>query len=443
MDADAGHLTQVHGEPLYLTFAVLPDYHGAGLNFGGIIPIPPSLFFPQKVDLQTQTRRCNDQDPSQQSRFASYDPNDLDVLPMRWGDSRCGSCNSNTRQDDETSMKNMTRWTQEIYRSLLLLVLMLVNLSCDDFGVNSAIGWTFYRDALLLYSNAEGVQVLNLKTGQRTVVAKNGEIIDYYPTAAGNPRSDAAKARWSPDGQRIVYVEGDGGTDYSQITVMNSDGRNKRVIVSEGIPFAPNWSPDAFEIIYQKSPAKFGANYEIFVIGADGTNERQLTNRPGFDGQPAFSRDSDEIIYAAEPLSPTYTIQLFMVKKDGTGVEQLTQPTRSLRQASGPSWSRHSDEIVFSGKDSTEPDCEIYLLKEQDRKIGQLTNHIASANQWVDNLSASWSNDGKLIVYSQHHRRVSPGPSPLPSVWVMKPDGSTQTQILDNAQDPDLFLRSQ
>ena len=71
MDADAGHLTQVHEEPFYLAFAALPGYHGAAvLNICGyrsyppISVLPPSCSSYNRSILQTQTRRCTDQDSS-------------------------------------------------------------------------------------------------------------------------------------------------------------------------------------------------------------------------------------------------------------------------------------------------------------------------------------------------------------------------------------------
>ena len=41
-------------------------------------------------------------------------------------------------------------------------------------------------DARLLYSNSEGVHVLDLRTGKAAVVAMNGEVMDYYFLAYTN-----------------------------------------------------------------------------------------------------------------------------------------------------------------------------------------------------------------------------------------------------------------
>ncbi|MBK7256278.1 MAG: PD40 domain-containing protein [Ignavibacteriae bacterium] len=332
----------------------------------------------------------------------------------------------------------MTQW---ILRLSLLLVLMVIAQCCDDFGLEPAIGWSDYREARLLYSNAEGVQVLDLKSGKRTVLAKNGERIEYYHIASANPRSDAANARWSPDGTKIIYVEGISETDYSQITIMNVDGTDKRVVVADGAPLKPNWSPNGSELVYQKSPAGFGANHQIYIIGVDGSNERRVTFRDGQDSQPAYSGDGDAIVYTSDISGATFTRQLFMIRIDGTDSEQLTYPTGRTQLASGPSSSRRSDMIVFSGKDHVEPDLEIFLIGESDRSIIQLTNRVASGGSWINNAAASWSNDGKLVVYTQHAFGLVSGLRPLPSVWVMKADGSAQTLIIENAQDPDLFLK--
>lgn len=332
------------------------------------------------------------------------------------------------------------RWLKQHAHQPAVFCFSLFIVSCD-IGVTPEVEWHRYREAKLLFSNIEGVNVNDLMTGRTTVVAKNGDIIDYNPPANGNSRSNAGEARWSPDGRKIVYVEGDGGTDYSQLTVMDSDGRNKRVIVSEGIPSEPNWSPDGLEIVYQRSPAKFGANYEIFVIKADGTNERQLTNRQGWDGLPDFSRDGQKIVFSSETTDTVYTIHLFMINKDGSGLEQLTRRSDSLRNATGPSWSPLSEEIVFSGRQNDDFENELYLISLPSRLISQLTLRTASGNHWDDNNAPRWSNDGQLILYYQYPNSILPGSRPPPSVWIMRPDGTDQKRIIENAKHPDLYVR--
>jgi len=297
-----------------------------------------------------------------------------------------------------------------------------------------------YRESKLLYSNAEGIHLLDLKTRKNTILAKNGEVMDYYPYGTGYLRSFADAARWSPDGKMIVYVEEDGGTDYSQITIMDEDGKNKRIIVSEGIPFEPSWSPDGLEIVYTKSLAKFRSNPEVFLINADGTNERQLTNLPGDVSLPGFSRDGQKIIFSSEVTDTVYNRQLYIMNRDGSNIEQLTYPNELFTDAGGASWSPVTDVIAFSGKDGKEPDYEIYLLILSNNQILKLTNKdVIDLNLWNDNVFVKWSNGGGFIMYTQYTNELASDSHPSPSIWGMKSDGSEQQQIISNAQKADLF----
>ena len=45
---------------------------------------------------------------------------------------------------------------------------------------------------------------------------------------------------------------------------------------------------------YEKDPASFG---EIYIMNADGSNVRRLTNEPGYDGGPFFSPDGSRVVW--------------------------------------------------------------------------------------------------------------------------------------------------
>ena len=85
---------------------------------------------------------------------------------------------------------------------------------------------------------------------------------------------------WSPGGDQIVFVTVEGCGQPScprAIRVMSASGANtKRIFFAEGkIVTHPAWSPDGRQIA-------FGSNrdggMDIFVMNADGSNVRNLTN---------------------------------------------------------------------------------------------------------------------------------------------------------------------
>ena len=78
---------------------------------------------------------------------------------------------------------------------------------------------------------------------------------------------------YSPDGSRIVFESDRSGTQ--QVYVMNADGSNQRRISFGGGRFAtPVWSPRGDLIAF----THLGGKFSVGVMGADGSNPRDLTN---------------------------------------------------------------------------------------------------------------------------------------------------------------------
>ena len=64
---------------------------------------------------------------------------------------------------------------------------------------------------------------------------------------------------------------------------MNADGTNFVQLTDNAVfDGGPNFSPDGQKILFIRSLGP-GQGQELFSMNADGTNERQLTNTPGFN----------------------------------------------------------------------------------------------------------------------------------------------------------------
>jgi Tol biopolymer transport system component len=120
----------------------------------------------------------------------------------------------------------------------------------------------------------------------------NGEI--YVMNADGSDlqritQTDAIEADplWSPDGKRILFVSQFGFTEPSSIGIVNADGSDLHYIVERAAfnAFA-RWSPDGALIAYV-SPVQDGS-LEVYVINADGSHPRRLTNNTDIDIYPVW-----------------------------------------------------------------------------------------------------------------------------------------------------------
>jgi hypothetical protein len=75
---------------------------------------------------------------------------------------------------------------------------------------------------------------------------------------------------WSPDGKHFVFVA------FGGIWVSDTDGRNVRFLTDSGeVANFPVWSPDGKQIAFHRFRGS-GASYDVWVIDADGTDERLL-----------------------------------------------------------------------------------------------------------------------------------------------------------------------
>lgn len=108
---------------------------------------------------------------------------------------------------------------------------------------------------------------------------------------------DYFTASFSPDGTRLAF---DKGTDSGfGIFVMNVDGSDVRRISTGTSDYSPSWSPDGTRIVFTRQEQ--GAESDIYVMDADGSNVNRLTN----DGQGVtnldaeFSPDGARIAYVA------------------------------------------------------------------------------------------------------------------------------------------------
>lgn len=152
-----------------------------------------------------------------------------------------------------------------------------------------------------------------------------------------------AEGTVSPDGEKIVFTSTRDGD--LEIYTMNLDGSNQTRLTHElGYDGGAFFSPDSQWIVYRAShpstPEAIEAyqtliaqnlvrpdDLEIWVMRADGTEKRQITDLGGANWAPFFHPSGDRIIFASDldnqnPRVPNF--ELYMVNLDGTGLERLT-----------------------------------------------------------------------------------------------------------------------
>jgi Tol biopolymer transport system component/Zn-dependent M28 family amino/carboxypeptidase len=119
------------------------------------------------------------------------------------------------------------------------------------------------------------------------------------------------------------------------------DGSNLRQLTkTNGYDAEGSYSPDGSKIVfcslraafpleklsaedrkhYETDPAYFG---DIYIMDADGSNQRRLTSTPGYDGGPFFSPDGHRIIWRRFETSGAIA-DVYTMKLDGSDERRLT-----------------------------------------------------------------------------------------------------------------------
>jgi Tol biopolymer transport system component len=137
---------------------------------------------------------------------------------------------------------------------------------------------------------------------------------------------------WSPDGQRLVYrTSAETGKGLRII-----DLATERVIELTNGPQTDNfpaWSPVGDQIAFTSD---LDGDYEIYTIRPDGTNLKRLTQSPGNDAHLAWSHDGKWIAFASartgftdemvlHPYNGQATGEIFVMRADGSDLRRLTE----------------------------------------------------------------------------------------------------------------------
>jgi TolB protein len=149
-----------------------------------------------------------------------------------------------------------------------------------------------------------------------------------------------AEAVVSPDGKRIVFTSlKDGDLD---IYTMNVDGSDvRRLTTTPGYDGGPWWSPDGTKIVYRAWHPVDSAltsyrdllaqrlvrpnRMELWVMNADGSDQRQITRLGGANFGPSWTPDGRRIVFSSNYRQPrSGNFDLFLVNVDGSGLEQVT-----------------------------------------------------------------------------------------------------------------------
>lgn len=186
---------------------------------------------------------------------------------------------------------------------------------------------------------------------------KQQEELDFR--ASGKQR----RYSWDYDENFDIYVKDLDGDRYTRLT-------EARGYDAEG-----SYSPDGSQIVFASNRRAYDRELsareterfkldpaymiDLYIMDADGSNVRRLTEEPGYDGGPFFSPDGERICWRRFS-EDGLTAEIYTMKTDGSDVRRLT----NLGKMSwAPFYHRSGDYLVFTTNRHGFGNFELYLVR--------------------------------------------------------------------------------
>ena len=132
------------------------------------------------------------------------------------------------------------------------------------------------------------------------------------------------------------------------------------------MPSSPRWSPDGSRIAYvlTKADLEKGAyDSNVWLIGADGKNQRQLTHARGADTRPRWSPDGESIAFLSDRDGK---LAIWRIDPDGGEPRKLVDPPTAVRAFE---WSPDGKAIAFTRVDEMTPEEEKRAKEKDDARV--------------------------------------------------------------------------
>ena len=206
---------------------------------------------------------------------------------------------------------------------------------------------------------------------------------------------------WAPSARAIAYTSWRRG--FQDVFVSHIyEGRLESP--AGGTPnvhnWLPAWSPDGRHLAFTSNR---DGNPELYIMDADGTNVRRLTNHPSIDTTPTWSPQGHQIAFTSDR---TGSPQIYVIGVDGTGLRRITFESYCDR----PTWSPAPyNEIAYSSR--TGPGHDIKVIDIPTSEVRQLTFGLGT------NESPSYSPNGRHVAF------MSTRGSGNKQIWIIGRDG--------------------
>lgn len=212
-------------------------------------------------------------------------------------------------------------------------------------------------------------------------------------------------ASWSPDGKKIAVAAKSGERDVILIIDVEHNREERRIKIKLNGITTPTWSPDGKQLVFTGYD---GGLSDLFVVNANGSDLRRLTNDRYADLHPVWSPDGKTIAFASDRGSDTDFNTLKIGNMKITTFDLATSrievlPGMENGKNVSPQWSPDGNELAYVS-DRTGV-SNIYLYNLKDQQSYQITDLFTGA-QGITPLSPvlSWAHTADRLAFVYYTR---------------------------------------
>jgi hypothetical protein len=268
------------------------------------------------------------------------------------------------------------------------------------------------------------IKLLDLVTGDTSVLV-------------GSRCSYSCGLSWSPDGTRLAYTDGvqdDQGKLAPQVVVLEVATGTKTVVVQpEKTAFVlldnywgygdVHWSPDGEWVFYLAGDGR-ASGEQLRAVPSQGGESRTI-KKPG--GSFDFDVSADGVIVIREWFNGYDGHGLFLARQDGTIYETLIDPKQQFTLCCAQ-WSPDARTIAFSApSDYLEQGMlgplHVWIINADGTEPHQITFEDRYSDSILD-----WSPDGSWLVVLRKNGEVSSSFE----LWLVSSDGGTHVNLSDS-----------
>ena len=264
-----------------------------------------------------------------------------------------------------------------------------------------------------------------------------GYLFGLALTLAGLTSAAIAQTTAPKGNGKITFT--DGGGEHSSISVMNPDGSGRLQLTftqimcpppnrppgygcgPDQLDYSPAWSPDGKQIAFVRSVSapNFRYDSDVFVMNADGSDQRRLTLLLNVHivSHPAWSPDGSKLAFVG-PHTGDYYSQVYVMNTNGSGL-------RPVGRGVDPAWSPDGSKLAFSYGS-------LHLMNPDGSGRTQITAPKNPSLHLVDyDWAPAWSPDGARIIFNRSVGCDLDDACQSITIWTVNADGSNPAKLAD------------